>query len=59
MRKGQLDDEEKKRKEAYEQHKCKGCVWGKWENKNTIVFCGYSTCVREREQDGIKQDISG
>ncbi len=51
MRKGQLDDEEKKRKEAYEQHKCKGCVWGKWENKNTIVFCGYSTCVRDKVKE--------
>ncbi|MDR0128670.1 hypothetical protein [Priestia megaterium] len=50
MRKGQLDEEEKKRKDAFAKHKCKNCVWSTWLNKNTIVFCGYpTTCVREEK----------
>ncbi len=49
MRKGQLEEENEKRKEAFEKHKCNGCIWATWLNKNTVVFCGCPrTCVREK-----------
>lgn len=52
MRKGQLDEEEKKRKDVFAKHKCKNCVWSTWLNKNTIVFCGYPvTCAREEKSN--------
>lgn len=39
------DEEEEKAKEAYEKHKCKTCVWAKWQQKQ-IVVCLFPRCVR-------------
>jgi hypothetical protein len=41
------DEEEEKAKEAYEKHKCKGCVWAKWQTPY-IVSCLFPRCVREK-----------
>jgi len=40
------DEEEEKAKEAYEKHKCKGCVWAKWQTPY-IVSCLFPRCVKE------------
>lgn len=44
-----LDEEreEKKRKEAYEKHKCKNCVYASWQKKD-VVMCLFPTCVKEK-----------
>uniref|UniRef100_UPI0018F1E52B hypothetical protein n=1 Tax=Thermaerobacillus caldiproteolyticus TaxID=247480 RepID=UPI0018F1E52B len=42
------DEDEKKKEEAYEEHKCKGCEWATWQQKQ-IVVCLFPRCVRERE----------
>jgi hypothetical protein len=40
------DEEEEKVKEAYEKHKCKGCLWAKWQTPY-IVSCLFPRCVKE------------
>jgi hypothetical protein len=40
------DEEEEKAKEAYEKHKCKGCVYAKWQAPY-IVSCLFPRCVKE------------
>lgn len=49
MNKKQYESEEEfERRRAYEAHKCNGCVWGTWLNKNTVVSCLRPlSCVRE------------
>ena len=40
------DEEEERAKEAYEKHKCKGCVYAKWQGIY-IVSCLFPRCVIE------------
>jgi hypothetical protein len=40
-----IDEEEKKQDEAYEKHKCRGCVYASWQKKR-IVMCLFPRCVR-------------
>jgi hypothetical protein len=40
-------EEEEKAKEEYEKHKCKGCVYAKWQTPY-IVSCLFPRCVKER-----------
>jgi hypothetical protein len=40
------DEEEKKQNEAYEKHKCKGCVYASWQQKH-IVVCLFPRCVKK------------
>jgi hypothetical protein len=47
------DEEEEKAKEEYEKHKCKGCVWAKWQTPY-IVSCLFPRCVK----DGGTSEIS-
>ena len=47
------DEEEEKVKEAYEKHKCKGCVYAKWQGIY-IVSCLFPRCVKE----GFKKDVN-
>jgi hypothetical protein len=47
------DEEEEKVKEAYEKHKCKGCVYAKWQGIY-IVSCLFPRCVK----DGGTSEIS-
>ncbi|MDW8515106.1 hypothetical protein [Priestia flexa] len=37
--------EEKRKREAYEKHKCKGCIWSTWQ-KEQIVLCLFPRCVK-------------
>lgn len=39
------DEEEERAEEAYEKHKCKGCLWAKWQTPY-IVSCLFPRCVR-------------
>jgi hypothetical protein len=39
--------EEKRRKKAYEKHKCRGCVWATWQ-KESVVMCLFPECVKEK-----------
>jgi hypothetical protein len=41
------DEEEAKAKEEYEKHKCKNCVYAKWQGIY-IVSCLFPRCVKER-----------
>lgn len=49
MNKRQFEEnEDKKREEAFKQHKCYMCRWGKPLNKHTVVFCSRPlSCERE------------
>ena len=38
------DEEEERAKEEYEKHKCKGCVYAKWQGIY-IVSCLFPRCV--------------
>jgi hypothetical protein len=40
------DEEEKRVEEAYQKHKCKDCVWSKWQGKQ-IVSCLFPRCVKD------------
>jgi hypothetical protein len=42
----QYDEEEKKAQEAYEKHKCKNCVYAKWQTPY-IVSCLFPRCVKD------------
>ena len=39
--------EEERAKEEYEKHKCKGCVYAKWQAP-FIVSCLFPCCVKEK-----------
>jgi hypothetical protein len=41
-----IDEDEKKQEEAYEKHKCKGCEWASWQQKQ-IVVCLFPRCVKK------------
>jgi hypothetical protein len=47
------DEEEQRAKEEYEKHKCKTCVWAKWQAP-FIVSCLFPRCVK----DGGTSEIS-
>lgn len=49
MNKRQFEEnEDRKREEAFKQHKCYMCRWGKPLNKHTVVFCSRPlSCERE------------
>ncbi|MBA2878038.1 hypothetical protein HNR63_001092 [Anoxybacillus kamchatkensis] len=49
-----IDEEEKKRNEAYEKHKCKGCEWASWQQKS-IVVCLFPRCVKDKWFEGVKR----
>jgi hypothetical protein len=40
------DEEEEKAKEEYEKHKCKGCVWARWQTPY-IVSCLFPRCMKD------------
>jgi len=49
MNKRQLEEnEDKKREESFKKHKCYMCPWGHPLNKNTVVFCSWPSCVKEK-----------
>jgi hypothetical protein len=43
------DEEEKRVEEEYQKHKCKDCVWSKWQGK-PIVSCLFPRCVCEKRK---------
>ncbi|UYL94264.1 hypothetical protein PT91_gp69 [Geobacillus phage vB_GthS_PT9.1] len=40
------DEEEQRAKEEYEKHKCKNCVYAKWQAPY-IVSCLFPRCVKD------------
>jgi hypothetical protein len=40
------DEEEEKAKEEYQKHKCKGCVWARWQTPY-IVSCLFPRCMKD------------
>jgi hypothetical protein len=47
---------EKWKKEAYEKHPCRNCVWGTWQ-KEVVVMCLLLRCVKEKsEKAGLSVD---
>jgi hypothetical protein len=45
-----LYDDKEKAKMAYERHKCKNCIWAKWQVPY-LVSCPFVRCVRMSEFD--------
>ncbi|UYL93844.1 hypothetical protein NIIg97_gp71 [Geobacillus phage vB_GthS_NIIg9.7] len=45
------DEEEQRAKEEYEKHKCKTCVYAKWQAPY-IVSCLFPRCVKDEGRKG-------
>ena len=46
--------EEEKAEEEYEKHKCRTCVYAKWQGIY-IVSCLFPCCVKDKWFEGVKR----